>query len=87
MLSSYLDTLLKVSKTTSPQKLFVYDCVTLYHEVCLANLESRFQPPTITKFPHLVFKSYTIQHQKQGISKALRGGGVTCPCPPPHGTS
>ena len=27
MLSSSLDTLLKVSKTTSPQKLFAYDCV------------------------------------------------------------
>ena len=31
MLSSILDTLLKVSKTTSPQKLFAYDCVTLYY--------------------------------------------------------
>ena len=30
MLSSSLDTLLKVSKTTSPQKPFAYDCVTLY---------------------------------------------------------
>ena len=30
MLSSSLDTLLKVSKTTSPLKLFAYDCVTLY---------------------------------------------------------
>ena len=30
MLSLSLDTLLKVSKTTSPQKLFAYDCVTLY---------------------------------------------------------
>ena len=30
MLSSSLDTLLKVSKTTFPQKLFAYDCVTLY---------------------------------------------------------
>ena len=30
MLSSSLDTLLKVSKTTSHQKLFAYDCVTLY---------------------------------------------------------
>ena len=30
MLSSSLDTLLKVNKTTSPQKLFAYDCVTLY---------------------------------------------------------
>ena len=30
MLSSSLDTLLKVSKTISPPKLFAYDCVTLY---------------------------------------------------------
>ena len=30
MLSSSLDTLLKVSKTTSQKKLFDYDCVTLY---------------------------------------------------------
>ena len=30
MLSSFLDTLLKVSKTTYPQKHFDYDCVTLY---------------------------------------------------------
>ena len=30
MLSSSLDTLLKMSKTTSPKKLFAYDCVTLY---------------------------------------------------------
>ena len=30
MLYSSLDALLKVSKTASPQKLFDYDCVTLY---------------------------------------------------------
>ena len=30
MLSSYLYTLLKVSKTTYPQILFAFDCVTLY---------------------------------------------------------
>ena len=30
MLPSSLDTLLNVSKNTSPQKLFDYDCVTLY---------------------------------------------------------
>ena len=30
MLSLSLDTLLKVSKTTSPLKLFDYDCVTLF---------------------------------------------------------
>ena len=30
MLSSSLDALLKLSKTTSAQKLFDYDCVTLW---------------------------------------------------------
>ena len=30
MLSSFLDTLLKLFKTPSPQKLFDYDCATLY---------------------------------------------------------
>ena len=30
MLPSSLDTLLKLSKTTNPQKLFANDCVTLY---------------------------------------------------------
>ena len=30
MLSSSLYTLLTLSKTTSPQELFAYDCVTLY---------------------------------------------------------
>ena len=33
MFSSSLDTLLKVSKTTYFQKLFAYDCVTLYLEM------------------------------------------------------
>ena len=31
MLSSSLYTMLKLSKTTSPNKLFDYDCVALYH--------------------------------------------------------
>ena len=35
MLSSSLDTVLKVSKTTSPQKLFDYDCVTLYEDAAV----------------------------------------------------
>ena len=34
-LSSFLDTLLKVSETTSPQKLFANDCVTLYMAIGL----------------------------------------------------
>ena len=38
MLSSSLDTLLKVSKTTYPQKLFTYDCVTLYLIFLYTNL-------------------------------------------------
>ena len=32
MLSSSLDALLKVSKKSSPRKLFDYDCVTLFKE-------------------------------------------------------
>ena len=32
ILSSFLDTLLNLSKTTSLQKLFAYDCVTLSQE-------------------------------------------------------
>ena len=32
MLSSSLDTFLKVSRTTSPPKLLAYDCVTLYFQ-------------------------------------------------------
>ena len=31
MLSSSIYAILKKSKTSSPQKLFDYDCVTLYH--------------------------------------------------------
>ena len=31
MLASSLDALLKLSKTTCPQKLFANDCVTLYY--------------------------------------------------------
>ena len=33
MLSSSLVALLKLSKTSSPQKLFDYDCVTLYPNI------------------------------------------------------
>ena len=33
MLSPSLDTLLKLSKTTYPQKLFANDCVTLYYYI------------------------------------------------------
>ena len=40
MLSSSLDTLLKVSETTFPQKLFAYDCVTLYVLLFLVCLRS-----------------------------------------------
>ena len=35
VLPSTLDTLLKLSKTTSPQKLFDYRCMNLYHDVIL----------------------------------------------------
>ena len=38
MLSSCLDTLLKVSKTSSTQKLFAYDCVTLYPTIAFPDV-------------------------------------------------
>ena len=38
MFSSSLDTLLKVFKTTSPQKLFAYECVTLYCSMVKSSL-------------------------------------------------
>ena len=44
MLSSSLDTLLKMSKTTYPKKLFAYDCVTLYIIIiydCSMSLENK----------------------------------------------
>ena len=39
MLSSSLYTLLKVSKTTSLQKLFAYDCATLYIHIYISQKE------------------------------------------------
>ena len=42
MLSSSLDTFLKLSKTTYPQKLFAYDCVTLY--IIYAHYSNSFHP-------------------------------------------
>ena len=33
MLSSSKDVLLKLAETTSPQKLFPYDCITLYYTI------------------------------------------------------
>ena len=45
MLSASRDALLKLSKTTSPQKLFDYDCMTLYNKsVCeiLVGLLARY---------------------------------------------
>ena len=41
MLSSSLDTLLKVSKTTYPKEIFAYDCVTLYSN-SLCKVESLY---------------------------------------------
>ena len=41
MLSSSIDKLLKVSKTTSPQKLSAYDCVTLY--ICNMYVSTKLQ--------------------------------------------
>ena len=48
MLSSSLDTLLNVSKTTSPQKLIDYDCVTLYLVVWVVKLQFPLSKYTLT---------------------------------------
>ena len=50
MLSSSLDTLLKVSKTTSLQKLFAYDCATLYIHMYI--LVKRKRTKNSTKTPN-----------------------------------
>ena len=42
MLSSSLDKLLKVSKTTTPQKLFAYNCVTLYMSIRYSQMGAVF---------------------------------------------
>ena len=49
MLSSSLDALLKLSKTTSPSKLFDYDCATLY-------VIKNFLPPCLLYRPFLPTK-------------------------------
>ena len=54
MLSSSLDTLLKVSKTTYLNKLFAYDCVTLY--ICIQILFTNKY--SINKISRM-FKKYT----------------------------
>ena len=38
MFSPPLDALLKLSKTSSPQKLFEYDCVTLYNILLISSI-------------------------------------------------
>ena len=59
MLSLSLDALFKLSKTTSPQKLFDYDCITLYSKtVSLA--ESTWQGPYLASSPT---KSYRKKKQ------------------------
>ena len=64
MLSSFLETLLKVSKTTCPQKLFAYDCVTLYIlyavfyiSVILKDIDMKPFPLTLlSNFEHFEYK-------------------------------
>ena len=45
MLSSALYTMLKPSKTTSPNRLFDYDCVTLYYFTWIGVAGSRVEVP------------------------------------------
>ena len=45
MLSSPLYAILKLSNTTSPQKLFAYDCMTLYLKIIAYLLETSPNSP------------------------------------------
>ena len=51
MLSSSLDTLLKLSKTTNPQKLFANDCVTLYISWVFYTTKAWAVPPWFVLIP------------------------------------
>ena len=53
MLSSTLNALLKLSKTTSPKKLFDYDCITLHetsHKFTILNAKKGEQDFLTTGF-------------------------------------
>ena len=68
MLSSSLDTLLKVAKTTSPQKLFAYDCVTLYKKKCIQEKQHYKQYTINIGFQ---FYSYINIHLKYLVKNAV----------------
>ena len=60
MLSSSLDTLFKLSKTTSPEKLFDYYSVTLYQEKkqsCLSGT-SGCEAQLLYNYKHIIFGLY-----------------------------
>ena len=57
MLSSSLDTFLKVSKTTYPPKLFSYDFVTLYKLYFMTTEQFCIIAKLLTEFRYTVFVS------------------------------
>ena len=96
MLSSFLDTLLKLSKTTYPQKLFENDCVTLYYYIgdfnagvlcivqCWIGNQNQY---TGWPFKHSRGSLYkvtlvyaTVQFIQHWTSHVLQGTRTTLPC-------
>ena len=63
-MSSSLDTLLKLSKTTSPQKLFAYDCVTLYDTYLLGYYRIEKGPFYLYLFIYIFFFLFTFHGGK-----------------------
>ena len=70
MLSASRDTLLKLSKTTSPKKLFAYDCATLY--VTFRLMISIIL--TLTKLSPEIFGNGGNKYRKSQAKKSFRAG-------------
>ena len=76
MLSSSLDTLLELAKTTSPQKLFAYDCKTLYYNRTSKN---QCKECTFCHLPHPSHKIFIKCILGFLTLSGLGGGGQYCP--------
>ena len=76
MLSSSLHTLLKVSKTTSPKKLFAYDCVTLYIHVQFIHLQYTYIFCISWKTIFMAILIFTFHNICNGSSEYLRSINV-----------
>ena len=66
MLFSSLDTLFKVSKTTSPQKLFAYECITLYQNTMFLFRSEHWLPDSLP-----TRKEYYNASQRKQVKKKL----------------